>query len=350
MNKKKIAVLFGGHSTEYEVSLKSAASVFEHIDRTRFDVFPIGITMTGDWYHYTGDPARISEGTWCEDAAHLNPVAFSQSRSVGGFLELTDGKYILQKIDLAFPVLHGKNGEDGTIQGLLAMANIPCIGCGPLSSALCMDKDIAHRLASQAGIKVPRSIVLHDYDRISGSELARNVEAMGYPVFVKPAIAGSSFGITRVIHSGQLTGALKAAFAHDHKVLIEESVDGFEVGCAVCGRESLIIGEVDEIELSEGFFDYNEKYTLKTSKIHMPARISDEDKKRIKETALLLYRTLECDIFARVDMFFTKQKDIVFNEINTIPGFTAHSRYPGMMKGAGMDFDTIIKKLVEVAL
>ena len=133
---------------------------FEHIDRTRFDVFPIGITMTGDWYHYTGDPARIPEGTWCEDAAHLNPVAFSQSRSVGGFLELTDGKYILQKIDLAFPELHGKNGEDGTVQGLLEVAGIPLVGCGTLASALCMDKDRAHKLVSLAGISVPKALTL----------------------------------------------------------------------------------------------------------------------------------------------------------------------------------------------
>lgn len=346
--KKNIAVIFGGHSSEYKVSLQSAAAVISHMEHLPYNIILIGITKEGQWFRYFGSTDHIENDTW--QSGRCIPAIISPDASHHGLMEFYGVDIHFTHIDAAFPVLHGKNGEDGTIQGLLAMANIPCIGCGPLSSALCMDKDIAHRLASQAGIKVPRSIVLHDYDRISGSELARNVEAMGYPVFVKPANAGSSFGITRVIHSGQLTGALKAAFAHDHKVLIEESVDGFEVGCAVCGRESLIIGEVDEIELSEGFFDYNEKYTLKTSKIHMPARISDEDKKRIKETALLLYRTLECDIFARVDMFFTKQKNIVFNEINTIPGFTAHSRYPGMMKGAGMDFDTIIKKLVEVAL
>ena len=202
MNKKKIAVLFGGHSTEYEVSLKSAASVFEHIDRTRFDVFPIGITMTGDWYHYTGDPARIPEGTWCEDAAHLNPVAFSQSRSVGGFLELTDGKYILQKIDLAFPVLHGKNGEDGTVQGLLEVAGIPLVGCGTLASALCMDKDRAHKLVSLAGISVPKALTFKEKDLPTATQEIR--ENLSFPVFVKPVRAGSSFGVTKVISPEEL--------------------------------------------------------------------------------------------------------------------------------------------------
>lgn len=155
---RKIAIIFGGHSTEYEVSLQSAAAVFENINTEEFEVFPIGITKAGDWYHYTGELSKIAAGTWCNDASHLNKVAFSQDRSVGGFLELLDGRYTVQKIDLAFPVLHGKNGEDGTVQGLLELAGVPIVGCGTLASALCMDKDRAHKLVSLEGISVPKSV------------------------------------------------------------------------------------------------------------------------------------------------------------------------------------------------
>ena len=349
MNKKKIAVLFGGHSTEYEVSLKSAASVFEHIDRTRFDVFPIGITMTGDWYHYTGDPARISEGTWCEDAAHLNPVAFSQSRSVGGFLELTDGKYILQKIDLAFPVLHGKNGEDGTVQGLLEVAGIPLVGCGTLASALCMDKDRAHKLVSLAGISVPKALTFKEKDLPTATQEIR--ENLSFPVFVKPVRAGSSFGVTKVISPEELDAAIRLAFQNDSEVIAEEAIEGFEVGCAVLGAgEALTVGEVDEIELAHGFFDYTEKYTLETARIHMPARLSLAERDRVREAAKTVYRALCCTGFARVDLFYTPDGRIVFNEVNTIPGFTEHSRFPGMMRGAGVEFGPLVERLLEQAV
>ena len=348
MNKKKIALLFGGHSTEYEVSLKSAASVFEHIDRTRFDVFPIGITMTGDWYHYTGDPARIPEGTWCEDAAHLNPVAFSQSRSVGGFLELTDGKYILQKIDLAFPVLHGKNGEDGTVQGLLEVAGIPLVGCGTLASALCMDKDRAHKLVSLTGISVPKALTFKEKDLPTATQEIR--ENLSFPVFVKPVRAGSSFGVTKVISPEELDAAIRLAFQNDSEVIAEEAIEGFEVGCAILGNDELTVGRVDEIELSQGFFDYTEKYTLKTSKIHIPARIDEITERRIQKVAKTIYRALGCSGFARVDLFLTPDQKIVFNEVNTIPGFTSHSRYPNMMKRIGLSFPEMLAKLLDLSL
>ncbi len=346
MQKTKLAVIFGGNSTEYEVSLQSASSVLENIDQDQFEVFPVGITRKGEWYHYTGEISRISKDTWSADRPHLYPLAVSPSPMVKGFLEITGDRYHVIEMDLVFPVLHGKNGEDGTIQGLFELAGIPVVGCNCLSSALCMDKDRAHKLVSLAGIAVPRSITFRSSGRKEGKREAE--EKLSCPLFVKPVRAGSSFGITRVTQKEELDAAIDRAFEHDSEVIVEEAVEGFEVGCAILGDEILTVGRVDEIELSEGFFDYTEKYTLQTSKIHMPARISAEDEKRIQEAAVTIYRILGCSGFARVDLFFTPSKEIVFNEVNTIPGFTSHSRYPNMMKGAGLSFTQMLRQLTDL--
>ncbi len=342
--KKKIAVIFGGNSTEYEVSLQSAYSVLENINTDKFDIIPVGITRSGDWYHYTGINKKISDNTWYLEEDNLYPVIVSQNRSVKGFLEFAGGKYHVIKMDLAFPVLHGKNGEDGTLQGLFELAGIPVIGCNTLSSALCMDKDRAHKLVSLAGISVPKSVTFS----YSGKEeaLQKIEENLSYPVFVKPVRAGSSFGITKVTDRQGLPAAIELALEHDTEVIAEEAVEGFETGCAVLGRDVLTVGRVDEIELSDGFFDYTEKYTLQTSKIHMPARIDAETEKRIQEAAVTVYKALGCSGFARVDLFYTPSGEIVFNEVNTIPGFTTHSRYPNMMKGIGLSFSEMLEKLI----
>lgn len=341
---RKIAIIFGGHSTEYEVSLQSAAAVFENINTEEFEVFPIGITKAGDWYHYTGELSKIAAGTWCNDASHLNKVAFSQDRSVGGFLELLDGRYTVQKIDLAFPVLHGKNGEDGTVQGLLELAGVPIVGCGTLASALCMDKDRAHKLVSLEGISVPKSVAFKKSE--INDAVQKIKDSLSFPIFVKPVRAGSSFGVTKVSEPEKLENAIHLAFENDSEVIAEEAIDGFEVGCAVLGVEKLMVGRVDEIELSGGFFDYTEKYTLKTSKIHMPARIDAATELRIQEAAKTIFKALDCSGFSRVDMFLTPAGEIVFNEVNTIPGFTSHSRYPNMMKGIGLSFSDMLDKLL----
>ena len=348
MQRKKIAVIFGGNSTEHEVSLQSAAAVLWHINREKYEIIPIGITRDGEWYRYTGKTEHIADGTWDKDGRYLCPVAISQSRLVRGFLELTDGRYDTVGIDLAFPVLHGKNGEDGTLQGLFELAGIPVVGCGTLASALCMDKDRAHKLVSLANISVPRSVAFRRMDREAA--LQKIAAELVYPLFVKPVRAGSSFGITQVGRKEELDDAIELAFEHDTEVIVEEAVDGFEVGCAVMGTDMLTVGRVDEIELSGGFFDYTEKYTLKSSKIHMPARISREAEKRIRKTAATIYRVLGCSGFARVDMFYTPSGDIVFNEVNTIPGFTAHSRFPNMMDGIGIPFPDMLDELIELYL
>ena len=345
--RKQIAILFGGCSPEYSVSLQSAYSVITHIDRKKYTPVLIGISNAGDWFKYDGEIEKIPADTWCNEKDCI-PIVVSPNRTVHGILTLKNGKVNETYIDAAFPVLHGKNGEDGTVQGLFELAGIPVVGCGVLSSALCMDKNRAHKLVQAAGVSVPQSFVLqNDMD----AEIAlMQAEEIGYPLFVKPVGAGSSYGITKVTEHNQLPAALKLAFSYDNKVIIEECISGFEVGCAILENNDLLVGEVDEIELEKGFFDFTEKYTLKTSSIHVPARISAEKVAKIKETAKLIYKTLDCRGFARVDMFLDDTEKIVFNEVNTIPGFTIHSRFPSMMKAIHISFEQIISIAIDKAV
>ncbi|MCM1175148.1 MAG: D-alanine--D-serine ligase VanG [Blautia sp.] len=344
--RKRIAVLFGGCSAEYAVSLQSAAAVLEHMDAERFDIMAVGITREGDWYHYTGGPESVRDDSWRLDRSKLHPVTVSVSRSMRGFLERQENGSRRIAVDLVFPILHGKNGEDGTLQGMFELAGIPVVGCRTLSSALCMDKDRAHKLAALAGIAVPPSVA---FGRPEKEEALRQIaEQLNYPLFVKPVRAGSSIGITRVGGADALEAAIDLAFTYDEEVIVEERVEGFEVGCAILGCETLLAGRVDEIELAGGFFDYREKYGPEASRIHMPARFDAREEKRIQETAMAIYRALGCSGLARVDMFYTPSGEIVFNEVNTIPGFTAHSRYPNMMKGIGLSFSQMLEKLLDL--
>ncbi len=344
MNKIRLAVIFGGNSTEYGVSLQSAYSVLKNLKTDRYDVLPIGITREGEWYRYTGRYENINSDSWFSDSENLNRIFFSPDRTSGGFIEVANGSLEKLETDLVFPVLHGKNGEDGTVQGMLELAGIPFVGCDTLSSALCMDKDRAHKLVAAAGIEVPKSEVFCEENR--GEAPQTVLRDFSLPLFVKPVRAGSSFGISRITDFSELEGAVDEAFSHDSEVIVEENIDGFEVGCAVMGINALTVGRVDEIELSEGFFDFTEKYTLRSSRIHMPARIDEAKEKQIQETAKTIYRALGCSGFARVDMFLTPSGSIVFNEVNTIPGFTSHSRYPNMMKGIGMSFPRMLDRLI----
>ncbi|TCK98012.1 D-alanine---D-serine ligase [Natranaerovirga hydrolytica] len=343
--KKKVAILFGGASSEYLVSLVSASAVIANINTEKYELILIGITKKGEWLRYNGPIHKIEEDTWYDDD-HCLPVLISPSKKMQGIIEIYKNTIKKVEVDVIFPVLHGKNGEDGTMQGLLELSGIPFIGCKTLSSAICMDKDIAHSLAQAKGVKIPGFVTLRSYDDLSTK--VKEAEKLGYPLFVKPAKAGSSFGITKANTSEGLIKGIEEGFKHDDKVVVEEHIEGFEVGCAILGTEQLIVGAVDEIELSQGFFDFTEKYTLQSSKIHVPARISKENEEKIKNVAKHLYRILECTGFARVDMFLTPQGEIVFNEINTIPGFTAHSRYPNMLKEIGISYSELIDTLIEL--
>jgi len=347
VEKRTIAILFGGCSAEYEVSLKSAHAVITHLDRTRYAAVLIGITRQGQWFRYSGHPDKIPDDTWHSDVGCV-PAIISPDKLVKGIVEFRDGIAVTTRIDAAFPVMHGRYGEDGTLQGLLELAGIPVIGCDTLSSALCMDKEMAHKIVETAGIAVPRSIIVDG--KLTADEIAELAKPLSYPLYVKPVRAGSSFGITKISAEAELYSAVANALEYDLKAIVEEEVAGFEVGCAVLGNDELLVGEVDEIELQQGFFDYTEKYSLKTSKIHMPARIDAQLTAQVKRTAAVIYRTLGCRGFARVDMFITPGGGIVFNEVNTIPGLTAHSRYPNMLKGVGITFGDMLDKLIRLAI
>lgn len=339
--KKTIAVIFGGRSSEYEVSLMSAAEVIKNIDKEKYDLLTVGITREGDFYLYDGEEANIENDTWFKNG-RVRKITFSVNRSDRGIIILDTNKLV--KIDLAFPVLHGQNGEDGRLQGLLELAGIPCIGCDMVSSAVCMDKFLAHTLAEANGLSVPKGYLFKKTDRYDYIE--KKISELKYPLFVKPLKAGSSVGVARITDSNGLKKALEEAFIYDDKAIIEESAEGFEVGCAILGN---VIGEVDEIEINteKGFFDYYEKYHLKTGKIHLPARLSESERQRIKDFAVKIYEIMGCKGFARVDMFYTPDKKIIFNEVNTIPGFTEHSRFPSMLKAVGVSFEEIMEKAIK---
>lgn len=345
--RKKIAVIFGGCSPEYKVSLQSASAVIAHIDPNRYALVLIGISADGTWHYYEGGIEKISADTWRNDA-DCSPVSLNLCRNRHAIFIYKNNQVIEETIDAAFPILHGKNGEDGSVQGLLELAGIPIIGCGVLSSALCMDKDRAHQLVSAAGIAVPKSFALTDSADMDYAY--SKAEQLGYPLFVKPIKAGSSFGVSKVRTPEELKGAIELAFEFDCQILLEQFIDGFEVGCAIIGTDELTTGEVDEIELASGFFDFTEKYTLKTSAIHVPARISPAISNLIKQTAKIIYRTLDCQGFARIDLFLSSSGRLVFNEVNTIPGFTAHSRFPNMLKAVGMSFEQIVTAVIETAV
>ncbi|MDR2547378.1 MAG: D-alanine--D-serine ligase VanG [Lachnospiraceae bacterium] len=348
--KPTIAILFGGCSPEYGVSLQSAHAVITHLDTNLYTFVLIGISQTGEWYRFNGNHDKIKNDTW-NNSADCVRANISPCRSIRGLVELTQGEISITKIDAAFPVLHGKNGEDGTVQGLLELAGIPIVGCNTLSSALCMDKDRAHKTAYLAGINVPKSFVL---SKASVGDKAKTVEAnadeLGYPLFIKPIRAGSSFGISKVLNQDELSAATELAFRYDNRIIIEQCINGIEIGCAVLGNEDLIVGELDEIELSDGFFDHQEKYTLETSAIHVPARIPPSTAADIKAMAKIAYQALGCSGFARVDFFLNPDGEIFFNEANTIPGFTLHSRYPNMLKAIGMSFADVVNMAVSLAL
>ena len=345
MSMINIAVLFGGNSSEYGVSLQSAASVMENLSHEKYRVYPIGISPTGEWFYFTGSINAIQSDTWLNDTKNLCPVSVTFGEN-GGIWEDCDkeGKKKIN-LDLVFPVLHGRFGEDGCVQGMLELTKLPVVGCGVLASALCMDKDRAHKLVSLEGIRVPKAVLICNV-----WENQEEIKGLGLPVFVKPLKAGSSYGITKVTKEEDVENAIKQAFLYDNQVLVEENIEGFEVGCAVTGNQELFCGRVDEIELSNGFFDFKEKYTLETSQIHMPARISKELEIQIQEMAKLIYQCLGCKGMARVDLFLTPGGELVFNEVNTIPGFTSHSRFPNMMKGVGLEFSQLLDQIISLSI
>lgn len=349
--KKKLAVIFGGKSSEYPVSLHSAASLIRSLHTDKYELVFVGISENGDWYLYEGDVDAIEHDTWKD--GNVTPCVLSCSPLTKGLLKLKDdNSFETVEIDCIFPVLHGKNGEDGTIQGLFELSGIPYVGCDHMSSAISMDKEMTHIVLDSANIPcAPYMCVYRSEYTDPEAVFAQAAETLGLPLFIKPANAGSSFGIHKVDNIEDFKPAMEDAFYHDGrgKVILETTIEGFEIGCAVMGNDKLFAGSVDEIETTAPFFDYEGKYEMVDSAIYCPARISAELFDQARSLALRSYRALNCKGMTRVDMFVTKDNSIVVNEVNTIPGFTATSRYPSMMKEAGISFGDLLDQLITLA-
>ena len=351
MGKKRVAVIFGGCSSEHDVSCVSAYSVLQNLSKDKYDIFPIGITKKGQWYLYSGDYCEIPNGKW-ENSPHKRAAFISPDRGTGGIVVLGDNSAEIIKIDCAFPVLHGKNGEDGTIQGLFQLAGIPFVGCGTLSSAICMDKAVSNSLLIDAGIKKAHYLWFYSYNYKKGSDKikAKVAARLGYPVFVKPANAGSSVGISKVGSESKLDEAVAKAAHEDGKVVIEETVSGQEIECAVFGgnhpEASAVVGE---IAASAEFYDYDDKYKSGKSKLYIPAHLDDDVAEEVRKTAVRAYAILGCRGMARVDFFVRNGNEVLLNELNTIPGFTPISMYPKLWEASGVSYGELIDKLVSSA-
>jgi len=343
MPKLKIGVMFGGCSEEHPVSVKSAREVAKHLDTEKYEPFYIGITQSGVWKLCDGP----DEG-W-ENSAGPTAVV-SPDRNVHGLLVLDhdNNHYETIRLDLVLPVLHGKLGEDGATQGLLELSGIPYVGCDVQASALCMDKTLTYLVIQNAGIATPRFWTFTPDEKIDAGELP-------YPVFVKPARSGSSFGVSKVTSQEELSAAVDTARLYDAKVLIEEAVAGSEIGCAVLGADDdLLVGEVDRVALTHGFFKIHQESAPETgsenSTFIVPADIPAESRALIQETAKVVYRALGCRGLSRVDFFLKEDGTVVLNEVNTFPGLTSYSRYPRMMTAAGFSMADVIDRLVSVTL
>lgn len=348
MNQKKVAVLFGGVSSEHEVSRLTAASVLKNLDRDLWEPVTVGITKDGRWLLYRGPAEAIPDGSWERDPSCISAV-LSPDRGHHGLL-LENGERM--EIDVIFPALHGKNGEDGTVQGLAALAGIPCVGCDVLSSALCMDKAVAKEVLAAHGIRTARGFTVTAEDRDDAALAEKIGKVVLWPVFVKPARAGSSVGVSRVESADGLSAALDTAFREDRKVIIEEAIQGAEVECAVMGNfsEPFAAGSLGEIVPKRGLYDYEGKYLDGSTDLYIPARIPDHRAQAVRETALKAYRALGCTGLARVDFFVTKQGEILLNEVNTLPGFTDISMYPKLMTASGMSYSELLTRLIHLAL
>ncbi|RXZ71708.1 D-alanine--(R)-lactate ligase [Agromyces albus] len=341
MARLRVAVIFGGASEEHPVSVKSAQEVARNLNLAKYEPFYLGITTSGEWRLCESPDPGWENGNG--RAATLSP-----DRGVHGVLVQTDGGYDTVHLDVALPVLHGKLGEDGAIQGLLDLSGIPYVGCDVQSSTLCMDKSLAYLVVRSAGIATPRFWTVAADGQVDPDPLP-------YPVFVKPARSGSSFGVSRVDRAEDLPGAVEAARRYDSKVLIEEAVLGSEVGCAVLeSATDLIVGEVDQIRLSHGFFRIHQEdapeVRSENAAVVVPADITAEARLLVQQTARAVYRALGCRGLARVDMFLKEDGEVVLNEVNTFPGMTSYSRYPRMMAAAGLPLAEVIDRLVSFAL
>ena len=352
MKKLSVCVLFGGMSPEHEVSLRSAESVLNNMDKEKYDIFPVGITKEGQWILYGGDDySDLPSGNWLTHPANC-PAAISPVRGQG-LLRFEGDGVTCQRIDVVFPVLHGENGEDGAMQGLLQLAGIPYVGPHVSASAVSMDKTLTKLVADKAGVTqaawhlVRRS----DLDAKLEQTLDTLESRFAYPMFVKPSGTGSSVGVSKAADRAALEKALTAAAVYDDKVLVEEFIRGREVEVAVMGNSSPMASICGEIDSGADFYDYDAKYVTDTSTAYIPARIDEDVAEQVREAAVKIYSAIGCQGLSRVDFFVTFEGNrVIFNEINTLPGFTSISMYPKLFDASGIPYSQLIDELLRLAM
>ncbi len=339
--RRRVAVVFGGRSAEHEVSVTSAKSILAALDPERYDVLTVGIDRDGRWHALAALPAvAVDEG----------PSA-ALSREPGDSAIVTDDGRRME-IDVVFPILHGPFGEDGTIQGLLELAGIPYVGAGVLASAVGLDKAIQKTLFEAAGLRVVPHQVVHDRDweRDRAGVLER-AEALGLPLFTKPAALGSSIGITKVKRAADLPAALQDALAHSGKALIERAMEGArELECGVLGNDEPIASLPGEIVPDAEWYDYRAKYVEEGTRLDVPARLPSAVAEEVRRMAVVAFQAIDAAGMARVDFFYREPDELVLNEINTIPGFTPISMYPKLWEATGLPYDELIARLIELAI
>ena len=350
MNKLKVAVLFGGQSSEHDVSCISATTIISNIDRDYYDVVMVGITKDGRWLR-TDSIEDITSGKWREGKVSM---ILSPDNSHKGFVVIEEGRSEIIPVDVVFPALHGLYGEDGTVQGILELAGIPYVGCGVVASAVSMDKLFTKIIVDslknirQAKYVALRRCELKDMD----AAVAKVEESLPYPVFIKPSNAGSSKGVSKASDREQLVEGLREAALHDEKILVEETIIGRELECAVLGGENPKASGVGEILAAESadFYDFDAKYNNAESKTDVNPSLPEGKEEEIRHAATEIFKAVDGFGLSRVDFFLEKDtNEVVFNEINTLPGFTAISMYPMLWANKGLDKKTLVGKLIQSA-
>lgn len=345
MEKKTMAVLFGGQSSEHEISCMSVVNIVKCINQERYHLVLIGITKEGHWVK-AESLEQIQDGSWRESKvqAWISPDATKKVICL-----LDENGYSEMPVDVVFPVLHGLYGEDGTIQGLLELAQIPYVGCGVLASAVSMDKLYTKIIVDTLGIRQAKYVGIHRKELGQMEEVLNRVEnALPYPVFVKPSCAGSSKGVNKASNRAELENALKEAACHDSKILVEETIVGREIECAVLGNDDAAASGVGEILSAAEFYDFDAKYVNSESRTDVHPDLGDGVEEQVREDAVRIFHAVGGSGLARVDFFLDKD-GVVFNEINTLPGFTAISMYPMLWEAKGMEKNALIQRLIDLA-
>lgn len=347
MNKKHIAIIFGGKSPEHEVSIISARNIYNAINKQKFDVTLIGIAKNGQWFLENEENLVLEDCTIGKDK-QLISVLFGNSTHA--IYNISKQAY-LPKLDAVFPITHGPNGEDGSLQGILLHLDVPFVGPSVLSSAVCMDKDYTKKILRDAGIGHAKGITLYKHQQ-QEVKYQNIVDDLGTILFIKPCNMGSSVGVTKATNEQEFNDALKNAFQFDNKILIEKGIVGREIECAVLGNETPEASTVGEIIMNFGIYDFENKYVNEAAaQLHIPAQnLTDTQTEKIKQTAIKAYQALGIEGLSRIDVFLTKDDEVIVNEPNTLPGFTSVSMYPKLWEKTGLAYSDLIEKLIDLAI